>query len=128
MEGMTTRGERAPELDDWWMHYRHEYDSRTWADYRHLLAEVIRYATEPPLLDVGCGYGFLLECARRFGIPAVGVEASELAIAECRARHPSVDVRQWTAAASLPFDSCSVGVAMLNQVIDHFTATENRHL
>jgi SAM-dependent methyltransferase len=116
------------DLESWWGSYRGAYDTRSWLDYRALLAESLKHATEPPLLDVGCGYGFLVECARRFGIAATGLEMSAHALAECRARHPQADVRPWTAGTRLPFDAESFGTAVLNQVVDHFTIDENRLL
>lgn len=116
------------ELESWWRSYRGAYDTRSWLDYRPLLAESLKHATEPPLLDVGCGYGFLVECARRFGIVATGIEMSAHALSESRARHPQADVRPWTAGTTLPFEPESFGIAVLNQVVDHFTIDENRLL
>ncbi len=99
------------ELESWWRSYRGAYDTRSWLDYRPLLAESLKHATEPPLLDVGCGYGFLVECARRFGIVATGIEMSAHALSESRARHPQADVRPWTAGTTLPFEPESFGIA-----------------
>lgn len=118
----------APDLNDWWLEYHGEYAGRSWLDYRHLLAEAIRYAPSPPLLDVGCGYGFLVECARQFGVGAIGLEASESALAEARRRHPEADVRSWRAGAPVPCADGVIGVVMLNQVIDHVTLDENQRL
>jgi SAM-dependent methyltransferase len=118
----------VPDLPTWWTQYRDEYEHRTWRDYRILLSNAVKHGLEPPLLDVGCGYGFLVECARQFGIPAVGLEASTHALGESRRRHPSADIREWHAGTRLPFDAESIGVAMLNQVVDHFTLDENQHL
>jgi SAM-dependent methyltransferase len=118
----------VPNPDQWWMDYHADYANRSWRDYRHLLAEAVRYAPGPPLLDVGCGQGFLVECARQFGMSAVGLEPSEVALAECRRRHPHADVRQWRGGEPLPCEDASIGVAMLNQVIDHVTLEENRLL
>jgi SAM-dependent methyltransferase len=118
----------VPDPDQWWIEYRADYAGRSWRDYRHLLAEAVRYAPEPPLLDVGCGQGFLVECARRFGIAATGLEASEIALAECQRLHPDADARHWSAGQPLPCADKSVGVVMLNQVIDHVTLENNRLL
>lgn len=116
------------DLAVWWREYAGAYASRSWREYRGLLAEAIHHAPGAPLLDVGCGYGFLVECARRFGIEAVGVEGSEDALAECRARHPLADVRPWSAGTALPLRSDSVGVAVAHEVIDHITFEDNRAL
>jgi cyclopropane fatty-acyl-phospholipid synthase-like methyltransferase len=118
----------VPDPDEWWTQYRADYASRSWRDYRHLLAEALRHAPGPPLLDVGSGYGFLVECARQFGVPAIGLEASERAVDECRRRHPLADVRLWSSGTPLPCDDASIGAAMLNQVIDHMTLEHNRLL
>ena len=118
----------GPDLQEWWSEYGAHYAGRSWLDYRHLLAEAVRHAPGPPLLDVGSGYGFLVECARRFGMEAIGIEASDSAIAESRRRHPDADTRPWRAGTPRPFADATIGVAMLNQVIDHLTLEENRLL
>lgn len=116
------------DLRVWWGEYAGAYAGRSWREYRGLLAEAIQHAPGGPLLDVGCGYGFLVECARQFGVEAVGVEGSEDALAECRARHPLADVRPWSAGSRLPLLSDSVGVAVAHEVIDHITLEDNRRL
>jgi ubiquinone/menaquinone biosynthesis C-methylase UbiE len=113
-------------LDEWWGRYEREYQHRSWRDYRHLLAELIGHSPGTPIVDVGCGFGFLVECARQFGIPAVGLEAADAAIAESRRRHPQADIRQWSAGERLPFADGTIAAAMLNQIVDHFTLDENR--
>jgi SAM-dependent methyltransferase len=118
----------APDLAGWWSQYEGAYEGRSWRDYRHLLAETIRYGPGPPLLDVGCGFGFLVECARQFGIPAVGLEGSDRALDESRRRHPQADVRSWRAGGPVPFEDGAIGMAMLNQIVDHFTLEENHRL
>src|SRR2546425_9399322 len=118
----------APDLAGWWRRYEGAYEGRSWRDYRHLLAETIRYGPCPPLLDVGCGLAFLVECARQFGMPAVGLEASEHALAESRRRHPHADVRRWQAGEPLPFEDGAIGMAMLNQIVDHLSLAENHRL
>ena len=116
------------DLNQWWIEYRAAYAERSWREYRHLLAEAVRCAPGPPLLDIGCGYGFLVECARQFGVAAIGLEAADVALDECRRRHPEADARPWRAGAPLPCGDGSSGGAMLNQVIDHVTPEENRLL
>jgi SAM-dependent methyltransferase len=115
-------------IDEWWQQYGRAYEHRTWRDYRHILGDAVRYGSTTPLLDVGCGYGFLVECARQFGIPAMGLELSPAAIAECRARHPAADVRRWEAGRPLPLESDSIGIAILNQFVEHITLEQNRCL
>lgn len=114
--------------DEWWAEYISEYDGRDWLLYRPLVAQFIRHGQQHPLLDIGSGLGFLIECARRFGVHAIGVEASDVALAECRARHPHVEVRKWVGGDDLPFENCSVGGAILNEFVDHITTLQNDQL
>src|SRR5712671_613535 len=97
--------------EEWWREYSPHYENRSWKNYRNLIAEFVLYAEDTPLLDMGCGYGFLLECARRFGIPAIGLEGSELAVTRGKQLHPLVDIRAWHADEDLPFDDHNIGGA-----------------
>lgn len=114
--------------DRWWDHYGGEYAARSWRSYRHLLAEAILHAESGPLLDIGCGLGFLVECARRFGIDAHGLEASTRALEKARQLHPAANLRGWSAAESLPFESSSIGICVLNEFVDHIDMSANRAL
>ena len=125
---MRKRRDDLTNPDEWWAHYAPEYESRTWLDSRSLLSAAIAHAPAPPLVDVGCGYGFLVEAARRFGMDATGLEASPAALTEAQRLHPLADVRQWSAHEALPFDDDSVGVFVLNEVVDHFSMADNVHL
>jgi SAM-dependent methyltransferase len=115
-------------LEGWWTEYSECYQSRTWKDYRNVLSEFVLYAEGPPLLDVGCGYGFLLECARRFGIPAIGIEGSESALARGKTLHPLIDIRRWKAGEDILVSDGLVGGAVLNEFIDHISLDENKLL
>lgn len=118
-------------LDDpdlWWKAYEHHYATRSWSDYRHLMAEFVSNAPGPPLLDVGCGQGFLLECARQFGLPAIGLEGSAAALDKCRELHPQVDARLWRGGEALPLPSGSIGGAVLNEFVDHIHPEQNEAL
>ncbi len=114
--------------DTWWGEYGPLYAERSWREYRWLLADVVAHAEEGPLLDVGCGYGFVVECARRFGMAAIGLEASPAALATCRERHPEAEVRSWRAGAALPVESGTIGVVLANEFVDHITRDENELL
>ncbi len=116
------------EPNAWWDFYGREYANRTWRNYRWLLAEFVQQAEGGPLIDLGCGYGFLTECARRFGLPATGLEASATALAEGRRQHPLADLRPWQGGEPLPFADASVGGAVMNEFIDHITLEQNRAL
>lgn len=114
--------------DAWWAEYSGHYATRSWKDYRTLLAEFVCFAEGGPLLDVGCGYGFLLECARQFGTTAIGLDASKSALAYCTRLHPLIDVRSWKGGEDLPIESESIGGAVLNEFIDHITFEQNKLL
>ena len=43
-------------------------------------------AAAPPVFDLGCGSGTLLETLRALGVDAVGVDSSASAVRECRSR------------------------------------------
>ena len=121
----------SPDLtnpENWWKEYCQDYAERSWRDYRYLLSEYVRHAAGAPLLDVGCGYGFLVECARQFGIQATGLESSRIAIERCKIMHPLADVRAWSGGENLPMPSESIGGAILNEFIDHIGIEENRLL
>jgi SAM-dependent methyltransferase len=114
--------------DVWWQEYSGHYATRSWKDYRPLLAEFVSFAEEPPLLDVGCGYGFLVECARQFGIQAIGLEAGSSALDFCKRTHPLADIRPWKGGEDLPVASASIGGVVLNEFIDHITLKQNELL
>ncbi len=116
------------EPDVWWSEYGSHYEHRTWLDYRWLLAEVVRHGQGGRLLDIGCGQGFFVECARRWGMDAIGLEASEQAIAVSRQQHPEADVRLWHGGEPLPLVDDSVGVAIAHEFIDHISPDQNRVL
>jgi SAM-dependent methyltransferase len=114
--------------DQWWKEYGRCYADRSWSNYRAHLAQLVSQGLSGPILDVGCGYGFLVECARRFGIPAVGLEASSSALEEGRRRHPLADLRPWNAGEPLPVADASVGIALCNEFVDHISMAQNHAL
>jgi SAM-dependent methyltransferase len=72
---------------------------------------------QPPLLDLGCGFGLLLALAGEHGIDAIGVELVEDRVTDCRAR--GLDVRRHDLAEPLPFPDISFGMVYSGQVIEH---------
>jgi ubiquinone/menaquinone biosynthesis C-methylase UbiE len=116
------------EPDIWWDEYERSYAARSWHNARPLLSAVVSHGFGGPLLDVGAGCGFLIECARRFGIEAIGVEGSSKAVSICREKHPLADIRPWRGGTDLPVDSNSIGVAVANEFVDHITMEQNASL
>lgn len=114
--------------DEWWEEYARCYSGRSWSNYRPHLAQLVQQGFGGPILDVGCGYGFLIECARRFGMPAVGLEGSSSALNEARRRHPQADVRPWLAGEPLPVTDASIGIALCNEFVDHISIAQNHAL
>ncbi|MBI3964939.1 MAG: class I SAM-dependent methyltransferase [Chloroflexi bacterium] len=82
------------------------------------LLDTLERERQPPgrLLDVGCGIGLLLECARERGWMASGVEVSEWAATE--ARRAGFDVRTGD-VASVEIESASVDAIVINHVLEH---------
>lgn len=121
-------GNDFSDLAVWWREYARCYDQRSWRDYRQQLAEVVASGGGGPVLDVGCGYGFLVECARQFGIPAIGLEGAPAALAVSAKLHFQADVRPWQAGTPFGLEGESVGTVLVNEVVDHLTLEHNRLL
>lgn len=116
------------EPDTWWDEYETSYAGRSWREARPLLSTVVAHGFGGPLLDVGAGCGFLIECARRFGIAAIGLEGSIKAVNICREKHRAADIRIWRGGTDLPVDSNSIGVVVANEFIDHISMEQNTSL
>lgn len=93
------------------------YSDRDWNKYRPLLSEIIRYAPPGKILDVGCGLGFFIECARQFNFDAEGVEGSPYAVEQCRSR--GLPVHEQLLSERLPYEDETFAVVVVNQVIEH---------
>jgi SAM-dependent methyltransferase len=74
----------APEALDDVMRRALRYDRDAVVREYKKLARLARRS--PPVLDLGCGSGTLLETLQVLGVPAEGVDASPTAIHECRRR------------------------------------------
>ncbi len=72
---------------------------------------------QPPLLDLGCGFGLLLAHAGEQGIQATGLELLEDRVSDCRSR--GLDARRHDLAEPLPFPDGSFGMIYCGQVIEH---------
>ncbi|MCE9616365.1 MAG: class I SAM-dependent methyltransferase [Lentisphaerae bacterium] len=93
------------------------YAGRPPAAYRELLALVVRMAPPGRIADVGCGLGLFLECARAWGLDAVGCDASAHAVETCRRKGLAVDLG--VLSDGLPWAPASCTAVLMNQVIEH---------
>jgi SAM-dependent methyltransferase len=82
--------------------------------------------TEPEIIDLGCGTGWLSSILAHIG-PTVGVDLSDVAVGSARLRYPYVefiqaDIQHWDHTETGPFD-----VVVSQEVIEHFT-DQQQHL
>ena len=75
------------------------------------------------ILDLGCGRGEFLGCAREAGLPARGIDANEDCVSQCRAKGFSAERGDFFEhLASLP--ERSLGGVFCSQVIEHLTPAQ----
>ncbi|MFA6097237.1 MAG: class I SAM-dependent methyltransferase [Candidatus Paceibacterota bacterium] len=104
------------------------YGGRNWDRYRDLVAGCIKYGAPGKWLDVGCGTGYFVECAGKFGIDCVGIDGSADAVNIAKARCSSLDIRQHFLENKLPFEDDSMSTIMCNQVIEHLSLEAADHM
>lgn len=95
------------------------YSDDSWNSSRRLLARCIRKGKPGPILDIGCGLGFFLECCHKFGVPSVGLEGSAYAVQTAKEREPHLDIRQHDLEDPFPFEDETFSIVMCSQVIEH---------
>jgi SAM-dependent methyltransferase len=103
------------------------YPDDSWNSSRRLLARCIRKGKPGPILDIGCGLGFFLECCQKFGVPCVGLEGSAYAVQAAKEREPALDIRQHDLEDSFPFKDGTFSIVMCNQVIEHLPKKTAQH-
>lgn len=96
------------------------YSGRDWNFYRPILAEVIIYVPPGRILDIGCGLGLFMECAKNFGIAAEGIEGSRHAVECCMQK--GLLVTQQLLSKGLPYADNAFSAIILNQVLEHLPA------
>jgi SAM-dependent methyltransferase len=79
-----------------------DYSGRDWTVYNWLVARVVEYSTPGPVLDLGCGMGYFVEAARRWGLTSVGLDGSKDAVELGVERHPEADIRHHNLGTELP--------------------------
>jgi SAM-dependent methyltransferase len=95
------------------------YPNSSWNSSRRLLARCIKKGKPGPILDIGCGLGFFVECCYKFGVPAIGLEGSADAVQLAKEREPLLDIRQHNLEEPLPFEKETFSIVMCSQVIEH---------
>lgn len=98
------------------------YMSRTAEFYAGLLREVIQFGRPGSILDLGCGVGYFVELAARWGIDIAGIDGSQEAIDLALERVPHLNLRQRYLSERLPFPDRSFDNILLNQVVEHLPA------
>jgi SAM-dependent methyltransferase len=104
-------------------YFRHHYGTRSPHSYAWILAEIIVHGKSGSILDLGCGVGLFVELARRWGIVACGVDGSDAAIDIGLTRFAGLDLRPCNLGSALPFDDGSFDNILLNQVVEHLSAS-----
>ena len=70
------------------------------------------------VLDVGCGFGSLVEALRQKGVDATGIDQLDEFVDLGRNRYPLAELRV-SAGGSLPFDDKSFNTVILKDTIHH---------
>ena len=77
-----------------------------------------RHVVGPKVLDIGCGFGQLVEKLRVKGFDATGIDMLEECVAAGKARHPEADLRV-ARSERLEFDDKSFDTVILKDTIHH---------
>jgi SAM-dependent methyltransferase len=102
------------------------YRDRDWKRYRQILARIVEFSLPGPILDLGAGVGFFVECAGRWGMDCTGVEGALSAVRIATGRYPKLAILHHTLENPLPFKDKSFQTVLMNQVVEHLTAPTAR--
>lgn len=108
--------DRGHETYNYW-----RYEGRDWHWFERLFR---RIRPVPPVLDVGSGLGFFVECALRNGVPAIGIELSKEGVAASAAR--KLPVVRGDLTLTLPFKDGVFGSAVAHHVFEHVPLEKER--
>jgi SAM-dependent methyltransferase len=100
--------------------YRH-YSGRDWQFFEPVFA---RMRPAPPVLDVGSGLGLFLDCSKRHGTPAVGIESSKEGVEECARK--GLPVVRGDITIPFPFKDAVYGSALVHHVLEHISLEKER--
>lgn len=70
------------------------------------------------VLDVGCGFGSLVEHLRRAGFQPIGIDMLDFCVKAGTKRYPQADLR-YVASEKLPFANHSFDTVVLKEVLHH---------
>lgn len=99
------------------------YEGRDWRWFERLFH---RIRPVPPVLDVGSGVGFFVECCLRNGVRAVGIELSREGIAESVQRR--LPVVRGDLTLPFPFRDDAFGSALAHHVLEHVPLAMERRV
>src|SRR3972149_995032 len=106
------------ETYDYW-----RYQGRDWRWFERLFH---RIRPVPPVLDVGSGLGFFVECCLRNGARAVGIELSREGIAASAQRR--LPVVRGDLTLPFPFRDDAFGSALAHHVLEHVPLAMERRI
>jgi len=104
---------------DYW-----RYAGRDFTEFYEVLFDRMRPA--PPVLELGSGLGYFLDCCRRHAVPALGIESSEEGTREAAKRGLSVVRADVT--VPFPFRDGTFGSAFAHHVLEHVPLEGERSL
>ncbi len=118
MEDTGTARDRRHESYDYW-----RYAGRDWHWFEGIFRRV---QPQPPVLDVGSGLGFIVECCLHHNVRAVGLELSKEGTRASAAR--GVPVVRGDLSIPLPFRSNAFGTVIAHHVLEHVPVEMERRL
>jgi 2-polyprenyl-3-methyl-5-hydroxy-6-metoxy-1,4-benzoquinol methylase len=78
-----------------------------------------------PVLEIGCGRGYVLSYLHKSGFEAVGIELSEEAIKQAEKDYPEIDIRKAIDPDRLPFEDAFFQTIVSFDVLEHFLSVDS---
>ena len=99
---------------------------RHWQAIKPVLASVVPKNGAPVVVDLGCGKGDGIHCARAVnsGARCVGLDVSGAALEMTHQRFPEIELHRITDGGPLPLASASADLVICVEVIEHVYDTE----
>jgi len=111
-----TARDRHHETYDYW-----RYAGRDWRWFEGIFRRIHPVA---PVLDIGSGLGFFVECCLQNGVRAIGLELSKEGIQA--SAHRKVPVIRGDLSLSLPFRDEVFGTVLAHHVLEHLPIEKER--